>query len=293
MSQEIIVRVFNYLKSIVRGGRAGPGAAGKPDVARCGGVEEMAVPAHYTVSGIRILSPGARPAVDSKGCPLSCQISYWSELVDVLFPGGFIGTFVEVGAFDGFSFSNTWMLADRGWRGLMIEANLSYAEVCRQNHSRHPAVNVANYAIGSIDGSTVSLCCAGALSTCDTQLVEEMSGIDWAPDLSGAEWIEVPTRTLDSLLAEYRMAPNLDMVVVDVEGWECEVLAGFDLDRWQPKVIVIEIADFHPDFPGRRSEGVQLTKLICSLGYSVCYKDIINTVFVRQEYLANLAGPVF
>jgi hypothetical protein len=51
----------------------------------------------------------------------------------------------------------------------------------------------------------------------------------------------VKLRRLDTILAEH--APDLEqieIVSVDVEGWELEVLAGFSLERYRPQVLIVE-----------------------------------------------------
>ena len=53
--------------------------------------------------------------------------------------------------------------------------------------------------------------------------------------------ITVSVRRLDSILA--LQAPDvhdIDIVSIDVEGWELEVLAGFTLERYRPRVVIIE-----------------------------------------------------
>jgi hypothetical protein len=53
--------------------------------------------------------------------------------------------------------------------------------------------------------------------------------------------IRVNVRRLDTLLTEH--APELehvDLVSIDVEGWELEVLAGFSLERYRPTVLIVE-----------------------------------------------------
>ena len=44
------------------------------------------------------------------------------------------GTFVEIGAYDGESFSNTSFLADLGWNGLYVEPVPKFAALCRARH---------------------------------------------------------------------------------------------------------------------------------------------------------------
>ena len=43
-------------------------------------------------------------------------------------------------------------------------------------------------------------------------------------------------------------AKQLDLLAVDVEGWELEVLRGFDFDRWEPKVIIVENLSSNPEY---------------------------------------------
>ena len=52
--------------------------------------------------------------------------------------------------------------------------------------------------------------------------------------------IDVPVRTLDDLLEEAAAPTPVDFVSIDVEGHEVEVLSGFDLARWRPRLILVE-----------------------------------------------------
>jgi hypothetical protein len=55
-----------------------------------------------------------------------------------------------------------------------------------------------------------------------------------------ASIIQVPTRTLDSILEEAEVSVPIDLLSIDVEGHETEVLQGFDFSRWRPQLILIE-----------------------------------------------------
>jgi hypothetical protein len=41
---------------------------------------------------------------------------------------------------------------------------------------------------------------------------------------------------------------GFDLLVIDVEGAERQVFAGFDLEKWMPKTLLVELEDEHPDF---------------------------------------------
>jgi hypothetical protein len=55
-----------------------------------------------------------------------------------------------------------------------------------------------------------------------------------------AATIEVPLRTLDELLVEADAPTPIDFVSIDVEGHEMDVLRGFDLGRWRPRLVLLE-----------------------------------------------------
>jgi hypothetical protein len=51
--------------------------------------------------------------------------------------------------------------------------------------------------------------------------------------------VSVRVRPLDIMLTE-AVVKSIDFVSIDVEGHEMAVLGGFDLNRWRPRVVLIE-----------------------------------------------------
>jgi hypothetical protein len=49
----------------------------------------------------------------------------------------------------------------------------------------------------------------------------------------------VPCRTLDEVLEEHGVR-NVDVLVIDTEGYDAEILRGFDFRRFKPKIIRFE-----------------------------------------------------
>ena len=193
------------------------------------------------------------------------------------------GIFVEVGANDGVFVSNTWGLAEQGWRGLMIEPVPGLARTCRANHVGHPRVEVFQVAIGSPGTSRVTLRLAGPMTTANVSLGREYEGIEWAAALVTDETLEVACTSLDEFLLEASVPEGFDVLVVDVEGFEEDVFSGFDLARWTPKLLIVELADTHPDLRSTCQADARLGISIQSAGYVIVYKDLINTVFVRKD----------
>ena len=196
------------------------------------------------------------------------------------------GAFVEVGAYDGETFSNTSWLADNGWRGLYIEPSADFASLCAIRH-RFNHVSVVRCAAGAEDG-TLAFSQMGALSTLSDDAVTAYDDIDWAKSISRKRKAAVPTpvRRLDAILADGGWPSGFELLVVDVEGFEEQVFDGFDLDRWKPKVLIVELCDVHPDFPndGALSQSAARVRAhIVDHGYTPIHTDPINSVFRRAN----------
>lgn len=59
--------------------------------------------------------------------------------------------------------------------------------------------------------------------------------------------VEVPGRTLSELLGEIG-SPEVDLLSLDIEGYEAQALRGLDLDRHAPRLILVEVhTDAHLD----------------------------------------------
>jgi FkbM family methyltransferase len=222
------------------------------------------------------LPPGSfyRPFAD-------CQVRGLDAIYNAAFGNLKHGVFVEIGAYDGQFVSNTCFLADLGWRGVYVEPIPEFAAACAERHQGNPDVSVVNAAAGKTVG-TAELHVAGALTTRNDDLFSAYRNISWAKGVLSDRKVTAPVTTLDRLLEDYKIPSGFELLVVDVEGAEPDVFAGFDLARWRPKMLIVELGDFHPDFveiEGIRKPAAELRKHTLQAGYTEVYVDSINTVF--------------
>ena len=141
------------------------------------------------------------------------------------------GFFVEAGAVDGVFESNTYFLERRrNWDGVLVEPVPEMYERLKVNR-RARAFNCALVSSASCD-TTVRITPAHAMST----IVG--SPVNAAPaDTTTA--IAVPARTLGSILDAIGN-PVVNLLSLDVEGFELPVLNGLDFQRHRIDTIVVE-----------------------------------------------------
>jgi FkbM family methyltransferase len=142
-------------------------------------------------------------------------------------PAGF---FVEVGANEPRHGSQTWQFEQAGWNGVLVEPQPELAE--RLRAARRARIVAAACSSPANAGGKMTLFLSGPHSSLKRDLA--VTGV--VPHGT----IEVPARTLDDILIEAGAPTPIDFISIDVEGHEVDVLSGFDVERWRPRLILVE-----------------------------------------------------
>jgi FkbM family methyltransferase len=213
----------------------------------------------------------------------TCQIQNLSSIYQKYFGYPYNGFFIEVGAYDGESFSNTSCLADCGWKGIYVEPISKFYSQCLERHKNNDVL-VVQCSIGSEEKESDIYVCEG-LTTSNEKLVEMYSEIDWSKDYVFYK-DKCNQIRLETLLQNQQVNPEFDLLVVDVEGNEESVFNSFDLEYWSPKMLIVELIDEHHSFQ-KYSDHIESNKnlrsKILSYNYIEVYKDEINTIFVKKD----------
>jgi FkbM family methyltransferase len=139
------------------------------------------------------------------------------------------GFFVEVGANDPHSGSQTWLLEQNGWCGVLVEPQAALCEKLRLARKNSHVFQVACSAPGKEGEATLHI--SGGFSTLEKPI--DSHGIPFY----GTESVKVTT--LDKILDEARV-DAIDFLSIDVEGHEIEVMRGLDFKKYRPSLILIE-----------------------------------------------------
>ncbi len=210
----------------------------------------------------------------------SCQIPVLTHFYERYLANS--GMFVEIGAYDGESWSNTSCLADIGYSGIYVEPVPAFAAACLKRH-QHNNVQVFNLAIGDSE-SILELRLQHSITSADIKTQQLYDSLDWTSSVPVDGILKVRSITLDQLLAATGVSEQFALLVVDVEGYEDRVFAGFSIEKWRPTMIICELCDYAPQFrsnadlSGRASS---VRKKISDSGYMQVYGDQINSIFVR------------
>lgn len=177
------------------------------------------------------------------------------------------GIMIEVGAGPTVFYSMSKHFRDNGWRCICIDPNPKFVNDHKKNGNEIHQLAISNYE-GESEFSIVS---TGMWDN-------EYDGISYSgleikyemPNYK-VDKIQVEVRTLNSLLDELTVE-NVDFISVDVEGSEIEAIEGFDVNRYNPKVILLENYTHDPKYE----------TFMDSLGYKLNTKIKYNYIFEKK-----------
>jgi FkbM family methyltransferase len=148
------------------------------------------------------------------------------------------GVFVEAGANDGYTWSNTYYLERwGGWSGVLVEGIPQLADECRALRTRSQVFNCALVA-ADYPSPTVTMTYADLGSLISDSEPELELRLD---DIEKRRYeIEVPARTLGQVLHDAGME-RPDFICLDLEGHEPSALRGMDLERHGADWMLVEV----------------------------------------------------
>lgn len=183
------------------------------------------------------------------------------------------GIFVEVGANDPVAGSQTWLLAQNGWRGVLVEPQSAHSEKLRRRRKNSQVFQVA--CSGPDMEGEMDLLLAADNGSSTLQRQQDTHGTHFV----GAERVKVTT--LDKVLQLAGVA-KIDFLSLDVEGHEIEVMRGLDFQKYQPSLVLIE--DGVRDLSKHR--------FLKARGYKLVKRTSINNWYVPRGADFRMSSPL-
>lgn len=143
------------------------------------------------------------------------------------------GFFVDIGASDAIDINTTYYLEKHlGWHGIAVDAQKEFGESYLKNR---PNTKFLCYAITDRSGGTIDLFLGGKWDSQVATITEH--GKQYLHGTVVAR--PVPAITMNDLL-DHEGIKSIDFLSIDIEDAEPQALAGFDIQRFKPKLVCIE-----------------------------------------------------
>ena len=204
---------------------------------------------------------------------------------DAFFRGVARGVFVDVGAAGPDFLSMSAMYRELGWRVIAVEPNPIFCEAhraaghevleyaCTDHDEDGVSFEVVDSHGAVYEGVPVSFESGSALTIKDAYRAVLPNELD-------VRRVTVNARRLDSILAAHApKVKRIDIVSIDVEGWELEVLAGFALERYGPRALIVE----------NLFNDTAYDRALSARGYKLWAHVGPNDVYVPESRLSRLS----
>lgn len=194
---------------------------------------------------------------------------------------GSVDKFIDIGAYDGIKYSNTFLFALQGAKGLCFEpVNSTFFKLDRL-YLFNQRVACINEGISNAE-KTLEIKSYGPLSSIDETKNQQHRDLVNFDDNAPVQKIAV--RPLNYWLSQYLDLWNTDVISIDVEGHELRVLQGIDFRKLTTKCWVIEthhsLSDLwlHQDYD-------EINQTLERFGYRAVLKNKYNTFWLHQELI--------
>ncbi len=142
--------------------------------------------------------------------------------------------FLDVGCSDYKNISTTYYLEKHlNWKGIGVDALKQYAA---DYLKYRPRTRFRNYAVSDHSGGTIDLYTKPGLEVFSSTIKEAVYRIP-EPVV-----VKVPVITLNDLLKKEKVN-HIDFLSMDIEGGELKALEGFDIKKYRPSLICIEVQE--------------------------------------------------
>ena len=174
----------------------------------------------------------------------SKKISFSQTGLDLLLTNIFKGTkegfYIDIGCNHPVYNNNTFLFHKRGWKGLNIDLDKSSIDLF--NIYRKDDLNIhAALSSSNNNRKVYEFHAKSPLNTLDNKVANYQKA-------KVKNTYEIKTQTLNQVIDECGINnKKINFLSIDVEGHELEVLNGFNINHYQPDVIIVEYLDLSID----------------------------------------------
>ena len=176
----------------------------------------------------------------------------------------FKGIMIETGAGPTSLYSMSKAFREKGWRTICDDANPYYVDLHKAEGNEIYQYALSNEVLYDQDFEIIYPNTEYQLAGSALKLRNE--SLTNAPK----KIIKVDVVTLNWLLQSLDIS-KIDYASIDVEGWEIEVMKGFDTQKYNPKVIVLENFLDDNSYP----------TYMQSIGYTFLKKIYFNDIYTK------------
>ena len=179
------------------------------------------------------------------------------------------GFYIDVGCYHPIHRNNTYLLHKKGWSGINIDIHQFSIDLF--NYLRPDDVNL-NCAISNKNEVT-EMFYQKELSQIST-IEKQQAKIAFQGNIKKSK---IQSLTLDALLEKIDFTDKkLDLLDIDVEGADLKVLKGFNIEKFKPELICVEINE-------KDIKNSEIYKYLSNFSYELVWSGVFSHIFKSKS----------
>jgi hypothetical protein len=181
-------------------------------------------------------------------------------------------TYLDIGAWDPVEVNNTYFFYRKGYRGVLVEPNVTMCEKLRAVRPGDTTLE-AGIGVAAVREADYYLMTQSAWNTFSKEEAEHMTKVTKG-EIKVEKVIKMPLLDINEVMARhFGKAPAF--VSIDAEGLHLPILKSIDYGRFRPLVICVETL-----VSGSRATIPAIPAYLATKGYVARGGSFVNTVFV-------------
>jgi FkbM family methyltransferase len=188
-------------------------------------------------------------------------------------------SYLDVGAYDPVRINNTYYFYRKGFRGVLVEPNVTMCEKLRAVRPRDTTLN-AGIGVTAVREANYYLMTEPSWNTFSREEADHQAKVTNGR-IKIEKVIKMPLLNINDVMREHlKGAPTF--LSIDAEGWHLPILKSIDYTGFRPKVICVETL-----VSGTTTVIAEVASFMTSQGYHARGGSIVNTLFVDGKLLGT------
>lgn len=177
---------------------------------------------------------------------------------------------LELGSNHPVNMSNTWMLYQRGFRSVLVDANPRYEHDTLKSR---PEDIFLCAGVATDDARTATLYVPQHAEVASLSLSFVLSWYERRGWCAEIEEIEVELYSINDIFLKYFTPPGPVILAIDIEGLDFQILQSIDWENWKPPIICIER-------DRRERSSAAARGYLKERGYTITAATAVNDIFL-------------
>ena len=185
------------------------------------------------------------------------------------------GFYIDVGCYHPIDGNNTYLLYKKGWEGINIDLNKTSIDLFKRARKNDNNLNVAI----SNNSKKIKFYYRKKINMLNT-INKKFAKNSFK---KGFKTGSIQSQTLNSILNKSKFKnKKIDFLNLDIEGNEINALESFDLKKYSPKLICIEIHNTSGRNTKNFLKNDPIYKFLCKKKYKYIWKNEFSYIFKRK-----------